>query len=273
MKIVFQTSFDNDFQVKYKARIVLCGYSQIYGINYLATYAPTIGRDTLRAVFMYGLKHRMKRKVYDVKGAFIEGTNDFRILARIPKELTGGEEYIVEWIRSLYGEKQAAYIWYQRLKEILGDKLGFVVSLNDEALFYLRNNQGGIIMILCVHVDDLFVMAYYDEIFDGVEKATEKHVRELKEFKDVQKYLGMEFTQNDHTLYLHQRNYINNLLDNLDPEIKKSVKSRVYPLSPSIDLSIEQEDIEETYNLLPLVGRLRYLTDCTRPDLLWTRSV
>jgi hypothetical protein len=138
MRLLFKASLDNEFKVKFKARLVLCGYSQIYGINYLATYAPTISRDTLRMILIYLLKHNMLIEIYDVKGAFIEGINDYRVLGEMPKELfpNGSAPVIVEWIRSLYGEKQAAYIWYLRLKEILCDKMGFTVSVQDEALFY-----------------------------------------------------------------------------------------------------------------------------------------
>ena len=150
MKIVFQVSLDNDFQLKFKVRIVLCGYSQIYGVNYLVTYAPTISKDTLKLVLIQILKEDMIIKTYDVSCAFMEGKNDFRIISKWPEELNNtSNEIIVEWISSLYGEKQAAYRWYIKLKEILCNHLGFEVSEIDEALFILKNKDSKIIMLDC----------------------------------------------------------------------------------------------------------------------------
>jgi hypothetical protein len=40
-KFVFTTSFKPDFTIKYKARLVVCGYSHIYGVDHEDTYAPT----------------------------------------------------------------------------------------------------------------------------------------------------------------------------------------------------------------------------------------
>jgi homoserine dehydrogenase len=40
-KFVFITSFKQDFTVKYKARLVVCEYSQVSGVDYEETVAPT----------------------------------------------------------------------------------------------------------------------------------------------------------------------------------------------------------------------------------------
>ena len=42
IKFVFIVSFDNDMKLKFKARLVFCGHSQIYGVDYKDTYAPTV---------------------------------------------------------------------------------------------------------------------------------------------------------------------------------------------------------------------------------------
>ena len=34
--------FENDFTIKFKARLVACRYSQINGFDYHDTYAPTV---------------------------------------------------------------------------------------------------------------------------------------------------------------------------------------------------------------------------------------
>ena len=121
MKIVLETKLDNDFSIRYKARLVICGYSQVYNLDFDITYSPTLGRDSLRIVLTYIIKHKLIYEFYDFKSAFTEGINDYRIVGVLPPELfpEGTEPQYVEAVRALYGEKQAAYIWYMRLKEIL----------------------------------------------------------------------------------------------------------------------------------------------------------
>jgi hypothetical protein len=264
MRLVFQSSLENEFKIKFKVRLVLCGYSQIYGINYLETYAPTIARDTLRMILLYLLIHRMIIIIYDVKGAFIEGINDYRILGQMPKELfpVGSEPVIVEWIKSLYGEKQAAYIWYLRLKEILCDKMGFDVSIQDEALFYYMNENSEITMVVCVYVDDLLVGSNNEDMQKMFQN---EFVVQLKRINDVKKYLGMEFTRQENVIYLNQPTYIESMINSLTEEEKLFLRKRLYPISPTMIIEKEEDD-DETWNLLPMVGKLRYLVDCTRPD-------
>ncbi len=87
MRFVFQVKLDNDFKLKYKARLVLCGYSQVYKIDYLTTYSPTIGKDSLKLCIIFILKHNMIMELYDFKSAFIEGYNDYKITGQLPREL------------------------------------------------------------------------------------------------------------------------------------------------------------------------------------------
>jgi hypothetical protein len=160
MKIVLQVVYDNNFQIKYKARLVVCGYSQVYGIDYKETYSPTISRDSLMIVLYLALHMGFIIEVVDVKGAFLEGKNRHDVYVEIPREILpkNSERIIVKIINSLYGEKQAAYEWFQRLKEILCDYLGFEKLVNDECIF-IKKFEGELVMMLTIHVDDIIVAA------------------------------------------------------------------------------------------------------------------
>jgi len=46
-KFVFTVTFRSDYTLKYKARLVVCGYSQIKGVDYNETYAPTVQTNTV----------------------------------------------------------------------------------------------------------------------------------------------------------------------------------------------------------------------------------
>jgi hypothetical protein len=272
MRMVLQVSFDNEFNVKYKARLVVCGYSQVYGIDYKETYSSTISRDSLLIVLYIALVLRFKIEIIDVKGAFLEGKNRHEVLAEIPKEILpmNSPKMIVRIINSLYGEKQAAFEWFQRLKEILVDIMEFEQLINDECIFVWRANDQ-IEMILTIHVDDIIVAGKSTELIQAFKDEFRRHVTDIKEFKEVKKYLGLEIDIKENKIELKQTNYIKDieniyLKDLIPNERKMNLLSPNYPLR-------EDQDDEEVYNLLKLTGKLRYLADCTRPDLLTFLSV
>jgi hypothetical protein len=70
MKIVLLVSFDNDFKIEYKARFVVCGYSQICGVDYKEIYSPTISRDSLFIALYIAFTLDFILEILDVKSAF-----------------------------------------------------------------------------------------------------------------------------------------------------------------------------------------------------------
>ncbi len=46
-KWVFKVTMKNDMTYKFKARLVVCGYSQVYGIDYFETYSPPTPISTI----------------------------------------------------------------------------------------------------------------------------------------------------------------------------------------------------------------------------------
>ena len=274
MKFVLATKLDNDFKLRFKARLVIKGFSQQYGYNYLTTYAPTIGKDSFRIVIIYILKHNMLIEFYDYKYAFVEGYNDYRILGKLPKDLfpDQSEDIIVEVIRSLYGEKQAAHIWYMRLKEILCEEMNFENLLHDEAIFVKRNERDEIRIIITVHVDDLLVATYTSEEQDEFMEEMKTHVRDIKRFEEAKKYLGVEIVKSYDTIYLKQENYIKDIIKNLTRSEQEFIKDREYPLNPNYKITdiMDINEETETLNILSLIGKLRYVIDCTRIDAMAT---
>ena len=71
IKCVFRVSFDNDMKLKFKARLVFCGYSQIYGVDYKDTYAPTVPVVGVFIMFFISGKFRMHNSIFDVTAVFL----------------------------------------------------------------------------------------------------------------------------------------------------------------------------------------------------------
>ncbi len=62
-----------------------------------------------------------------------------------------GEEYVLQLVRNLYGQKQTGRVWYQYLVDSL-QEIGFTRSSVDECVFYYNKS------VLLVYVDDSILM-------------------------------------------------------------------------------------------------------------------
>jgi hypothetical protein len=172
----------------------------------------------------------------------------------------------------LYGEKQAAYEWFQRLKEILCDHLNFEQLINDECIF-IKKYEGELVMMITIHVDDIIVCAKEKQIIEDFKNAFKKHVADIKEYPDVKKYLGLEFDIKPNCIKISQEKYLRDSVESFMKQwqIKENRKQKV-PVKPSLNLEEDKEG-DELMNLLPIIGKLRYGADCSRPDILLFLSI
>ena len=272
MRFVLQGSLDNNLQPKYKARLVFCGYSQTKGIDYDETYAPTILKDTIFICLCIGRQKGFKMKLLDVKGAFLEGENEHEIYGKIPDEVVPPEKrpMIVRLVLSLYGEKQAANVWFKKLDGIL-TKIGLDREL-EECVYTLRGNDGEPILIINVHVDDILVMGETMELVDEFIRRFRKQVTEIKVYEEVKKYLGMGMRVDRSQVVLDQDAYVKKMLEMI---MKRGIplKRLECPISPRLNLADKECKDGEGEDVRDIIGMFRYLADCTRRDILTAVSM
>lgn len=126
--------------VRYKARLVAQGFSQVPGVDYFDTYAPVARMASIRAILAMAAHFDMELHQIDIKGAYLNGrlTNDERIyMSQPPGYPTPGtsSRHVLRLLKTLYGLKQSGRRWYQRLVEILVKNLGFTQCEVDQAVF------------------------------------------------------------------------------------------------------------------------------------------
>ena len=98
----------------YKARFVAKGYSQIPGVDYHETFAPTARMSSIRVLIQHAAQNNMVVHQMDVKAAYLNAPIDCDIYVEQPKgyEKVGknGEKLVCKLNKSLYGLKQSRYI-------------------------------------------------------------------------------------------------------------------------------------------------------------------
>ena len=126
--------------VRYKARLVAQGFSQVPGVDYFDTFAPVARLASIRTVLAFAASEDYETGQIDIKGAYLNGelTEDEVIFMR---QAPGYEEVddkgkvkVLRLWKSLYGLKQAGRRWYQKLVEIM-TKLGFSRCEGDQQFF------------------------------------------------------------------------------------------------------------------------------------------
>ena len=286
-KMVWKLKYKADNTIeKYKCRLVACGYSQVYGVNFTETYAgvvdPVVIRIFLAVVAVLGL---FTKKI-DVSQAFLYGELEEGedVYMRLPSYLGGG---VVKLIKALYGLKQAGRTFNRKLTKFMLS-LGFQQSIIEPCLFYMfteaadvedRYNGVGIIYVIC-HVDDCPVASNSQTLLDWFEKQFRKVFEITVEPLDYFVSLSIEVTQTG--VCFHQEHYVKQLLSKFNDYLVQfcsngngEIIGKDTTGVPGKVLSKQQLPQTEEEKLqvqgLPyaqLVGALLYLSHMSRADIM-----
>jgi hypothetical protein len=139
LKWVFKVKHDakGNFE-KYKARIVVKGYSQVAGLDFNETFAPVVRVESVRVIFAIAAANGLYILHLDCKNAFLHGESDVEIYVLQPEGFKDKQwpHKVLYLNKSLYGLKQAPRIWYLFLCGVIIN-LGFI-TLESDPCIYIR---------------------------------------------------------------------------------------------------------------------------------------
>jgi len=196
--------------VRLKARLVARGFSQIYGINYLDTYAPVVKLASIRILLaitaIYGLE------IHHIMTAFLAGELEEEICMEQPEGFEVGnreDDLVCRLRKSLYGLKQAPRIWNQWIRYFL-KSIGFVQLYSDPCV-YINEAMN---VIIAMWVDDLIIFGKdIASILDL--KAQLNAEYEMKDLGELKYFLGIQVHRDREwkTIHISQSGYNRTILE------------------------------------------------------------
>ncbi|KAF8650939.1 hypothetical protein AX14_008525 [Amanita brunnescens Koide BX004] len=259
--------------VRYKARLVAQGFSQVPGVNYFDTFVPVTRLASIRTVLAMVADLDMELHQIDIKGAYLNGELTSRecIYMRQPPGYPSPDSpnSVCLLKKTLYGLKQSGRRWYQHLCKIMSS-IGFSQCDVDMAVFYRHGDEGALAIVL-VHVDDCTIAATSTRLISEIKAGVAKQVK-ITNLGELHWLLGVEIhrDRSHRTLTLSQRSYITSIIcrygfEDLKPvSIPMDVNIRLTTAqSPSTSAEYaEMRDIP--YH--EAIGSAMYATIATRPD-------
>ncbi|KAL0551719.1 hypothetical protein IC582_010808 [Cucumis melo] len=106
---------------RYKARLVVVGYTQKQGIDYFDTYSPVTKITKIRALIALAVINGLLIHQMDVKTVFLNGDLEKEMYMTQPKgfKIPSQENKVCKLRKSLYGLKQAPKQWYEKFNNTL----------------------------------------------------------------------------------------------------------------------------------------------------------
>lgn len=255
-----------------KARMVVLGCKQIYGLDYYHTFAPVVKFTTIRTLMAIVAAQDLECEQMDVVTAFLNGDLEEEIFMNIPEGLRTPENQncVCKLNKALYGLKQAPRQWYAKIDDYLVRDLDFTSSMNDPCLYIKKTSS--IILIVAIYVDDLLIIGNSKPHNDEVKKEFKKRF-DMKDLGPVDVMLGMEITRDrqNRKLHISQKQYTKHILERFGMDRSNPICTPIERAFSKVS-EYSTSDLAQNVPYRQAVGSLIYLVTATRPDIAFSVS-
>jgi hypothetical protein len=171
----------------------------------------------------------------------------------------------LEHVYLLYGLKQAARVWYRKLRTIM-EELGYESSEVDPCLF--RRGAGAQRIVVTVHVDDGIITGSKMLVGEALGELAQK--LKIKNLGAADEFLSLQLRRQEGRLWLGQEGYIMELVERFGMDDAAAVKN---PVATGQTFCKEGTDVPPGTPYAEAVGALLYLATMTRPDISYAVGV
>ena len=193
---------------RYKARLVIKGFTQEYEIDYEETFAPVARISSVRDLLTVAAASKWDLFHMDIKNAFLNGDLSEEVYMQPPPGLSVESNKVCHLRRALYGLKQAPQTWFAKFSSTIF-RLSYIASPYNFALFLRHTDKGTILLLL--YVDDMTIIG--DDL-NGIQELKDflNYQFEMKDLGHLSYFLGLEITHSKDGLYITQAKYTSDLL-------------------------------------------------------------
>ena len=268
--------------LRFKARWVIQGFSQLPGVDFGDTTAPVLETDTLRFLLSLGAAYDMEIDVTDVEVAFLNSPLEETLFAEPPAAVPAFDGVrAVRLRKAIYGLKQAGRNWHDLLADFFV-KAGFHRSVADPCLFLRQLSPAEAtgsgpepqFIAVGVHVDDMLIVAPSVAVTAAF-KADLAAQFAIKDLGPVGRVLGLDVFRDRSSgiMRIAQPAVVAALLADFSMTDANPAPT---PAEQSVKLSHDHspQNRAEELDMAPiapryreLVGRLGHLAGMTRPDI------
>jgi transposase InsO family protein len=250
---------------KFKARLCVRGDLQLEGVDFFKTYAPVVSWLSVRVCLVLSAVLDLQTVQADYSNAFAQAFLEEEIYMKLPQGCSGkfGSKSVLKLQRSLYGLRQAAACWFDKLRDGLL-ALGWHQPLPDlEPCLFVKDG-----IICLVYVDDCLFFGKQREKIHAMIAEIEGAGFTLTIEEDVYAFLGVEvkFNATDGTVSLTQPGLLKKIISmtGLQDSNSKATPAEKDPLGPGLD---DDPPHDEDWEYPSVIGCLLYLANNTRPDI------
>lgn len=241
----------------YKARLVVRGCEQRYGVDYEETYSPVLSASSMRILFALAAGKGYKIAKFDVKTAFLYGELKEETFMYPPEGYEAGTK-VCRLQKALYGLKQAPLCWNNKLISFLRRK-GMQATILEPTIWRSKRDE----LIVAFYVDDGLVLGKNEErMRNFLEEFREEF--EIKSVFSPSSFLGIEVVDTQVGIKLKQTGYVAEIVRKYQMDEAKTAVTPITELKHR-EIKVTEKDVKFPYR--EAIGSLMYLCNKTRPDI------
>ncbi|CAA0823453.1 cysteine-rich RLK (RECEPTOR-like protein kinase) 8 [Striga hermonthica] len=240
---VYRVKEESEGTKRYKARLVVKGFQQRYGIDFTDVFTPVVKLTTIRLVLSMVAAENLELRQLDVKTAFLHGDLEEEIYMVQPEGYKENDQQVCHLKKSLYGLKQAPRQWYRKFDNFMLE-IGYSRCNADHCCYVKRFGNSFIILLL--YVDDMLIAGSDVKEIERLKDQLSRRF-DMKDLGEARQILSMKITRdrNAGKLWFSQSDYIEKVLCRFKMDIAKPVECHWEASS----------------------GSLMYAMVCARPDI------
>ena len=174
----------------------------------------------------------------------------------------GQESKVCKLDKTFYGLKQAPKQWHAKFDNLIMSK-GFNANESDKCINYKSEN--GLCTIICLYIDDMLIFGSNLHVINNVKLILWANL-DMKDLGEANVILGIKITWSEKKICLDQSHYIEKILKKYNYFDSKPV---CIFYDPSVKLFKNTEDSVNQPKYGSIIDSLRYVVDCTRPDIAY----